>query len=87
LLKKINFLTETLESRGVLPLLVAINSVGGWPILGSASNYNLLTYNWKDSLSKIYGYLGLSIIYSISVQPDANDTLVNRVYVTMHFIY
>ncbi len=87
MLKKINFLTETLESRGVLPLLVAINSVGGWPILGSASNYNLLTYNWKDSLSKIYGYLGLSIIYSISVQPDANDTLVNRVYVTMHFIY
>ncbi len=87
MLKKINFLTETLESRGVLPLLVAINSVGGWPILGSASNYNLLTYNWKDSLSKIYGYLGLSIIYSISVQPDANDTLVNRVYVSMHSIY
>jgi hypothetical protein len=84
-LKKIFiFLTGTRESRGVSPLLAAINSVGGWPILENASNYNLLTYNWKDSLAKIYGYLGLSIIYSISVQPDANDTLVNRVYVSIH---
>jgi hypothetical protein len=81
------FLTATRESRGVFPLLAAINSVGGWPILGSSSNYNLLTYNWKDSLAKIYGYLGLSIIYSISVLPDANDTLVNRVYVSMRSVY
>jgi hypothetical protein len=81
------FQTATRESRGVSPLLAAINSVGGWPILGTTSNYDLLTYNWKDSLAKIYGYLGLSIIYSISVQPDANDTLVNRVYVSMHSIH
>ncbi len=85
--KSSSFLTATRESRGISPLLAAINSVGGWPILGSESNYKLLTYNWKDSLVKIYGYLGLSIIYSISVQPDANDTLVNRVYVIMHSIY
>jgi hypothetical protein len=67
-------------------LIEVINSVGGWPILGTTSNYDLITYNWKDSLAKIYGYLGLSIIYSISVQPDANDTFVNRVYVriSMH---
>jgi hypothetical protein len=67
-------------------LIEAINSVGGWPILGTRSNYDLMTYNWKDSLTKIYGYLGLSIIYSISVQPDANDTFFNRVYVriSMH---
>ncbi len=67
-------------------MIEVINSVGGWPILGTTSNYDLITYNWKDSLAKIYGYLGLSIIYSISVQPDANDTFVNRVYVriSMH---
>ncbi len=76
----------TLESRGVAPLISAINSVGGWPILAGLSNYDILTYDWKDSLAKIYRYLGLSIIYSISVQPDANDTFVNRVYVSMHLI-
>jgi hypothetical protein len=62
-------------------LIEAINSVGGWPILETTSNYDFPTYNWKDSLAKVYGYLGLPVIYSISVQPDANDTLVNRVYV------
>jgi hypothetical protein len=68
-------------------LIAAINSVGGWPILGTTSNYNLLTYNWKESLEKIYAILGLSLLFSISVQPDANDTLVNRIYVRMHSIH
>jgi uncharacterized lipoprotein len=81
------FLIETLESRDVYPLIAAINSVGGWPILESLSNYDILTYDWKDSLAKIYGYSGQSIIYSISVKPDANDTLVNRFYVRIHSIY
>jgi hypothetical protein len=68
-------------------LVAAVNSVGGWPILESLSNYDILTYDWKYSLAKTYGYLGLSIIYLISVQPDANSTLVNRAYVRMHSIY
>jgi hypothetical protein len=65
----------------------ALNSVGEWPILKSSSNYYLLTYNWKDSQEKIYGFLGLSLHFLISVQPNANDTLVDRIYIRMHSIH
>ncbi len=68
-------------------MIATINSVGGWPILRNSSNYNLLTYNWEDSLEKIYGFFKLSLLFSISIQPDANDTLVNRIYVRIHSIH
>jgi len=80
------FLTATLESRGVSPLIAALNSVGGWPIIGNASGFKDSSYDWRDALAKIIGQLGFSFIYSISVGPDANDTLVNRVYVRIPFI-
>ncbi len=70
-----------MESRGVYPLIAALNSVGGWPIIGNLSVYKKSSYDWRESLSKIIGQLGYSFIFSISVEPDANDTLVNRVYV------
>ncbi len=73
--------TVCLESRGVYPLIAALNSVGGWPIIGNLSVYKDDDYDWRESLAKIIGQLGYSFIFSISVKPDSNNTLVNRVYV------
>ena len=42
--------------------------------------------NWQESWASEVVNLGLAAIYSISVQPDANDTLVNRVYVSLKII-
>jgi hypothetical protein len=66
-------------------LIAALNSVGGWPIIGNASGFKDSSYDWRDALAKIIGQLGLSFIYSIAVQPDANDTFVNRAYVRILF--
>jgi hypothetical protein len=67
-------------------LIAALNSVGGWPITGNVSRFKGSSYDWRDSLAKIIGQLGLSFIYSISVEPDSSDTLVNRVYVRIYNI-
>jgi hypothetical protein len=67
-------------------LIAALNSVGGWPIIGNASTFKNSSYDWRDVWAKIIGQLGYSFIYSISVLPDANDTFVNRVYVRIPFI-
>ncbi len=67
-------------------MIAALNSVGGWPIMGNVSSFKDSSYDWRDALAKIIGQLGFSFIFSISVQPDANDTLVNRAYVRIHFI-
>ena len=74
----------TIESRGVTPLKEALKSVAGWPLIGKSGSFNDETYDWRDALSSQVVKLGLTSIYSISVQPDANDTLVNRVYVSVY---
>ncbi|CAG2108774.1 unnamed protein product [Medioppia subpectinata] len=66
----------TLTARGVAPLVSALNSVGGWPITGQTAPPS----DWKDSLAKQVAKFGLSTIFSVSVQPDANETTVRRVY-------
>ncbi|XP_054153016.1 neprilysin-1-like isoform X2 [Oppia nitens] len=70
----------TINSRGVTPLLDALNSVGGWPIIGQSSVYKNSDYDWTESFAKQMVNFGVAAIYSVSVQPDSNDTLVNRVY-------
>lgn len=69
-----------LESRGVSPLKSALNLIGGWPLTEKSEDFNENDYDWRDSLTKQLVYFGLNSIYSITIQPDANDTLVNRVY-------
>ena len=75
--------TATLESRGISPLITALNSVGGWPIIGDNSVYKDSTYDWKDSFVKIYLQLSGSPIFSISVGPDAKQALVNKLNVSI----
>ncbi len=68
-------------------MITALNSIGGWPIIGSSSLYSDSTYDWRDAFAKLVGHLDLSFIYSFSVQPDSNDTLVNRVYVRIFQLF
>ncbi|CAG2121056.1 unnamed protein product, partial [Medioppia subpectinata] len=71
---------ETINSRGVLPLLTALDSIGGWPLSGHFGSDVDIDYDWRNSLAKVVAKMGLPSIFSVSIQPDANDTLVNRVY-------
>ena len=72
----------TLNARGVTPLSESLNSVGGWPITGQSAAYDEAVFDWKDAFAKQVSRFGLSPIFSVSVQPDANDTVTHRVYVS-----
>ncbi|CAG2180737.1 unnamed protein product, partial [Oppiella nova] len=63
----------TINARGVSPLITALNSIGGWPLRGQTGLDIGSDYDWKDSFAKV-------IVNFVSIQPDANDTLVNRFY-------
>ncbi|XP_054153018.1 neprilysin-1-like [Oppia nitens] len=68
---------ETIESRGVSPLLGILELVNGWPL----SNRLSTLQDWQTSYVNQLVSLGLESIYSITVSADANDTLVNRFYI------
>ena len=63
------------------PLIETLKSIGGWPLVGQKTNYNEEKFSWQDSLARIIGVLNIGSIFAIDVKPDANDTMVNRVYV------
>ncbi|CAG2172349.1 unnamed protein product [Oppiella nova] len=71
---------ETRNTRGMIPLIEALKSVGGWPIMGQSGGYNETKFDWKDAFVKQFVKYGVSSIYSLSVFPDSSDTLVNRLY-------
>lgn len=72
-------ISDTIDSRGVAPLESVLQSIGGWPLAGKSG----ANADWEDSWASSVVGLALAPIYSISVQPDANDTLVHRVYVSI----
>ena len=63
------------------PLIETLKSIGGWPLVGQKTNYIEEKFSWQDSLARILGVLNIGSIFAINVQSDANDTMVNRVYV------
>ena len=65
------------------PLIEMLNTVGGWPILGQSGGYNETKFDWKDAFVKQFVKYSVSSIYSLSVLLDSNDTLVNRLYVSL----
>ncbi|XP_054152475.1 neprilysin-1-like [Oppia nitens] len=66
----------TRESRGVSPLINAINVIGGWPLVSPSHGTD--SYDWKQSFSALIAVLGTHPIFGIDVMPDSNDTKVNR---------
>ncbi|CAG2164051.1 unnamed protein product, partial [Oppiella nova] len=72
--------TKTRNARGMTPLIEALKSVGGWPIMGQSGGYNDSEFDWKDAFVKHVIKSESSPVFALSVLADANDTLVNRFY-------
>ena len=66
----------------MIPLIEALKSVGGWPIMGQSGGYNDSEFDWKDAFVKHVIKSESSPVFALSVLADANDTLVNRFYVS-----
>ncbi|CAG2177165.1 unnamed protein product, partial [Oppiella nova] len=71
---------ETRNARGMTPLIEALKSVGGWPIMGQSDGYNDSEFDWKDAFVKHVIKSDSSPVFALTVGVDANDTLVNRFY-------
>jgi len=73
---------ETLENRGVKPLLDMLNSIGGWPIV-SHTNYIEENYSWQKALAKIIGVFNLNLILGIDVIPNRDDSKTHIIHVSI----
>ena len=73
---------ETREAIGVAPVKDYMQSlIGDWPLL--SANYNDSKFDWKQALPKMVAKVGLSPIFNIDLDVDANDTKVNRFNVSI----
>ncbi|CAG2105965.1 unnamed protein product, partial [Medioppia subpectinata] len=68
-----------LESRGIKPLINALNSIGGWPLIPNTV-FNGKTYDRFHALSLVIANFALSSIIEIGVQPDIRDNTKNILY-------
>ncbi len=73
---------ETLENRGVKPLLDMLNSIGGWPIV-SNTNYIEENYSWQNALAKIIGVFNLNLILGIDIIPNRDDSKTHIIHVSI----
>lgn len=62
-----------------------LNSIGGWPLIGSNSNFDENQYNWEKSFAKIASYKK-KILLSVTVDPDPMETAIYRIIVNLKLI-
>ena len=72
---------ETRNARGVTPLIEALKSVGGWPIMGQSGGYNDSEFDWKDAFVKHVITSKSSPVFVLSVLNDAKNNVVKRLHV------
>ncbi|CAG2173090.1 unnamed protein product [Oppiella nova] len=63
------------------PLIEALKSVGGWPIMGQSCGYNDSEFDWKDAFVKHVMTSKSSPVFVLSVLTDSKDNVVKRIHV------
>jgi predicted metalloendopeptidase len=73
---------ETLEIRGVKPLLDTLNSIGGWPIVNN-TNYIDDNYSWQNALAKVTGAFNLYPILEFNIIQNPVDSITHIIHVSI----
>lgn len=65
--------TALIDQLGTAPVLNALNSMGGWPVVNTAWNENAWTWQGSVASSRQFGY-SVSYLLSFSVSTDNRDS-------------